>query len=460
MPSSPAAPASPTPPPEVALPEARPWRWWATLGVLAVLGVGYAAQLPTPLRVNVDAVTYLTMAASAADGQGYTLPGGRRAQFPIGYPSLIVGLERLGLATSWLFVGINLLFLGLGLAAVYGILRHTLGLGREASAGVCALTLASWVTLKHALLPMGETVFLGLLMASAWLLARAWTAPRQREAALWWALAAAVALLAWTVRSAGVALLPALAVAALPPALRGREALARLRSPAGLLALGIAGAAMLAAVLWAMETKYFSDWAGIFTRYDQVEVLTKNARWKAYEWAQISLNLPLDRFRGTPGFPVLWGVAGTLALVALAVGLWKRRRQWGPVDALALAYTAMLFAWPGQDPRFWMPMLPLLMGYVALALLPWALRGWRRWALACYLAYFLLAGLAALGYSTRLSWSSPEAFAARYGTGSMRPAYEAALGQRDPATLGGMNARTYRALSRYGRFEPSPAEPR
>jgi hypothetical protein len=455
----PPSPASPAPPPETSLPEARPWRWWATLGVLTVLGVGYAAQLPTPLRVNTDAVTYLTMAASAADGQGFTLPGDRRPQFPIGYPSLIVGLDRLGLATSWAFVGINLLFLGLGLAAAYGILRHTFGLGREASAGVCALTLASWVTLKHALLPMGETVFLGLLLASALLLTRAWTAPDSRKRALWWALAAAVALLAWTVRSAGVALLPALAVAALPPTLRGRAALTRLRSPSGLLALGIAGAAGLAAVLWAMETKYFSDWAGIFTRYDQVEVLTKNARWKVYEWAQLLLNAPLGRLRGTPGFTLLWLVPGTVGLLALAAGLWKRRRQWGPVDALGLAYTAMLFLWPGVDPRFWLPVLPLLVGYLALTVLPLTRSRWGRGFVTAYLVYFLLVGLVALGYSTRLSWSSPEAFVERYGDSRMRPAYEAALGQRSPDELSGMNQRVHRALARYGRFE-TPAEPR
>jgi len=86
--------------------------------LLAILAFAFVLQIFTPLRLNTDAVTLLSMAESAAHG-GAFLEDGERTVFPTGYPALLSVLLRLGLAHSWVIVSLNMVFLFLGLFAVF-----------------------------------------------------------------------------------------------------------------------------------------------------------------------------------------------------------------------------------------------------------------------------------------------------------------------------------------------------
>jgi hypothetical protein len=106
------------------------------------------------------------------------------------------------------------------------------------------------------------------------------------------------------------------------------------------------------------------------------------------------------------------------------------------------------------DARFWIPVAPfivaLVVGFLAdraprLGTWPWLLGP------AAYGTLFLLLGLAALGYSARLSWSGKD-FANRYGMEEMRDVYRAAfLNQLPPKQL---NEEEQHALQMLRRFEP------
>jgi hypothetical protein len=39
----------------------------------------------------------------------------------------------------------------------------------------------------------------------------------------------------------------------------------------------------------------------------------------------------------------------------------------GPTEVYLICYTAILFAWPYYDARFWLPVIPLLITYSLLA---------------------------------------------------------------------------------------------
>ena len=84
-------------------------------------------------------------------------------------------------------------------------------------------------------------------------------------------------------------------------------------------------------------------------------------------------------------------------------GAARRRDRLAAVDVYTAGYLAILLVWPYQDARFWIPVIPILFGYVAL--------GWEhswagrplRWARAAYLGAYGLLGVVALAYSSWIS---------------------------------------------------------
>ena len=86
-----------------------------------LLVICFALQVFSPLRLNTDAISYLSMADSAAHGGGL-LDNGQKTVFPPGYPALLSVLLRIGLAHSWSIVALSLVFLLAGLKALYFVL--------------------------------------------------------------------------------------------------------------------------------------------------------------------------------------------------------------------------------------------------------------------------------------------------------------------------------------------------
>src|SRR5262245_45619549 len=93
----------------------------ALLVLLTILAIGFLLQTFTPLRINTDAVTLMSMAESAAHGRGF-LDDGERSVFPPGYPAILAVLLKLGLAHSWIIVSLNMVFLSLGLFAAFRLI--------------------------------------------------------------------------------------------------------------------------------------------------------------------------------------------------------------------------------------------------------------------------------------------------------------------------------------------------
>ncbi len=99
------------------------------------------------------------MAASAFDGSGFP-----QTQFPIGFPVILLVMERLGVASSCAFVWLNLIVLSLGLVCLYYMLIWALELSTLESTAICVLTLLSWVTIKHVTLPLTDLSYISRLV--------------------------------------------------------------------------------------------------------------------------------------------------------------------------------------------------------------------------------------------------------------------------------------------------------
>ena len=393
----------------------------AFFAALIALATVYLVQLPSPLRLGPDASSYLQIASSIADGHGANPPG--TPSFPIGYPLLLAGLDTVGLGMPWALVALNLAFLILGTASLWVVLRRGLDLGEATAGAVCVLSLLSSSVAKHAVMPLSEMVFFGLAAAALALLTL--SATNGRVSLL--AGGVVLALAACTVRTAGIALAPAVV-------LTFRSGRSRIVAAI----VGIAGAAFSIAA----APRYLDELSGGW-RDGPVRSGYREGRDLLELLGAAVGNIPESKIGTVSPFLIAIGAATLPAIVAVLV---RRRHCLGPVDGWVLGSLIVLFAWPADDSRFLLPLFPFLLGYGALLA-----RRWRPVAVA-YATLFAALGLVAIALSTRLTFSGQQ-FPERYADGAMAPTYRVAWGMAEP----GDRAHVYRpALEVLRRYDPDP----
>ncbi len=399
--------------------------------LVVLLALWHLIQGWGPLRLSADAVHLLQVAGSAADGAGYMYQG-TPTYYPHGYPALIAAVDRAGLGVSWVIFGLNYMFAGCGLWAVYRIARGPYQLQGWIAALVVALTLLSYVFVKHLPLPMSDVPYFGLSTLSVYFLTLATSC---RDSRRWLPLATgmALAVLAIWFRTVGIALVPAVLWAAFSANNSLTNPIARFaRHRLGAVALGLVGLASAAFVIVRTQAKYLQELAAYAATLNQgewAEVLGK----RASAYGELFLNVPESRIPS--GLEPFFTLAGTLAVVLFGYGLWLRWRHFSAVDAYAFTYLGIVTVWPAGDARFLLPVFPLLLlwgiGAVRHLVESDAARN-RTILLAIYLLGFGFAGTAALTYSTSLTFAGGD-FPTRYGNGSFVSEYRIAFEGPYPA---------------------------
>ncbi len=81
-----------------------------------------------------------------------------------------------------------------------------------------------------------------------------------------------------------------------------------------------------------------------------------------------------------------------------------------------------MFYWPFYDPRFWVPVIPLIVA-VVVELIRARTMAWKDGLLGLFMAVYVLLGLAATGYMTYTSLNK-EVFAKRHALGVYRNEFE------------------------------------
>ena len=420
------------------------WQLRACAAALALLAAAYLAQIASPLRLTPDAVVYLSMAQSATEGHGFTLHG-HTTQYPPGYPAVIFVLDSVGLGTSWALVAANCVLLAVGLAAFYVLLREVFALQRTPALLVCAFTMLSFPFFKHVALPLSDITFFAPAMLCVLVATRLAQASGRKRAAMV-ALALALAAAATAVRTVGITLVPAVLWACVAKKPEPGSAAPRVRSAGRTIArvaLLLAAAAILGVA--ASHTAYFRHMRAEYSVGFSATV-QRVITYRLTECEQLAANgvpyniAPALLQQAIPIF-------GVFALGLVALALWMRRRNPGPVEVYVACNLLILMVWPYWDARFWLPVLPLIMAMVAQLMAHVARTRLARALLAAYLTLFALMGLAGLAYNTRISLSGAS-FPDRYRYPGLEATYEAAWGRRsaeDPA----VNADALRVLRRY-----------
>ena len=348
------APASAT-----SLVDCRGWRWGLGVGIaLALLGFLYFWARP-PVLPLADAPLYVSSAQALAAGQGYRLPGYPTAPpntyFPPVYPVLLAAIFALQpdfpANLPLLQLASLLTFYALLAVSAVALRRFYQASPRDVA---LALLLASTtpVALKLSTAVMSDSLY-GVLALGALLLVEA---SRDRPGARGLGLllgGATLAVLAYYTRTAGIALLAALAIEGLRRASRLAPArLALLLCP------------LLAATPWFVVTSLHGGSAYLRQLLRGTPGYHVGLDSPAHLAHVVLGHLAL-------GLDILWVVApllvdlsplGTALLLYVA---YRSARAWwrgGPVVHLyVLLYLVLLLLWPWRVPgRFLWPMAPLL----------------------------------------------------------------------------------------------------
>lgn len=388
----------------------------------ALIAIAYLATITGPLRVDTDSAYLLELGGSFADGHGLDIVG--VPSFPPGYPVVIGALIKLGIATPETIVVIALASLVAGLALWWVVCREDLMLSPNETGVVLVVSALSVYTVKYAAMPLTELPFFALSAGSLALLALA----RSRGSYALLAAGAVLAGIACTVRSAGIALAVAVILA---------PASARIRT----IVIGLAAAGATIVALTAPYATGIDRWIN-----EPGKTFPLETRFLVRTLGAATANIPVSKTHDTvPHWVAIFAGLAMLSLVGWV--LWARRRGLRPVDGYVIGTIAMVFVYPTEHPRFYLPILPALASYVVIAT-----RSYRAVGVIAGAA-FAVVGLAALAVSIQLSHAG-RSFPTDYANGVLAPTYRVAWGVPLPGDPARVRQHELNAIRRFDPTSP------
>lgn len=390
--------------------KARPLAGVVALGFLALLAI----QMLGPLRLNEDSVVHLTMARQAAEGHGFHYPADdmwRFGNYPVLYACLVLCLNAVGWAPAWVLIGINLLA---WLSFAWGCWRLT-AYFTEAVSTRWQVVLASSMFFVHAEYLARATPDLLAGAVAVWSMVYAEAALRSGSIRRG-CLALVLAGVAAGLHLANLFLLPAFVAAFCLARPKLRQRLSANRH----WLLPFASVSVIAFVVLVLQSGYVREWVTHYSTHGWASSFLANLTSKGRELGQVLLNIPsapLPRWMDGGLVPLL-GLGVAVSTLCL---LWRRSAQ---VPAIAWAFglrAGVLFIWRGDDPRFWLPMLPVLY-FAVMDVWQYLPNRWRSWCRWCHIAGFATMGLLFAAYFAWLALSR-ESLPQRYRQSKVIRAY-------------------------------------
>jgi hypothetical protein len=328
-------------------------------------------------------------------------------------------LLKVGLGRSSAIIALNFVLLLIGLFAAYRLLISRFFNDPTTALNVCSLCLLSWILIKHFTMPLTEIVFFGSALSCLAVMNYASTLP-------WGTRFGALLIVSWLlmiasmeVRRTGIALIPTFIFIVffrgdLKCSLRDFPPRAKWIMSIVLAAVGVVTLSVISNTARVTEFRNTAPGNSIFS------IFFNSMGIRLRELGELTANLPSSKWPGPT--PALAPVLGLIPFSLLIVGLLMRRKRFGSVEIFLVSYLGILCVWPFYDARFWLPVLPFMIGYAVLAIRRASDRKWVRTGTAVYCSVFSILGIAALAYSTRITFAGSR-FADLYGDGSLRPSY-------------------------------------
>lgn len=362
----------------------------------------YLIQSLSPLRLDTDSVLYLYTARGIADG---TWSGS--SVVPVGYPAFVAVLDRLGLGNGFVLILANCAFSFIGAYSA----RHIFSAqANRRIVWIVPLTLLSVAFIRNATYPLPEAMFLACSMSALAVMTSATRARGMRKGRML-GIAFILTLISVLVRVPGIALVPAFAWACI--ANSGADGYSIVRTPRRLWTVAIGVIAIAAAgiiLLGGSLARYATEAAIQYLDPNFLYEMRIHATGTLEALGDVVLNLPSTQFRE---FWKVFAIAGVVG-VAGSILVFRVRRPTSPAGVFLAGFVFLHILWPYTALRLWMPVIPLLIGYLLTTPLRFPSGVVSRTVRRAYMAWFVLTGLGALAYTSRISFSGAD-FPTRYG---------------------------------------------
>ena len=371
-------------------------RYRFSQGLLVLLAFCYVLQVFSPPRLNNDAIVLLSMGKSAAQGGSFFQSG--QMLFPPGYPALLAVLMRAGLA--WTIVGMNVVFLLVGLLSTYSLLIREFFANKTVALFICSFFLLSFVVIKHVTIPLTDVPFFCCSMCCLAIISLTRRMDWNWRFMIFAVAAWFLALAAMSVRRVGVVLIPPLVfmIVCSPHFKSLLKCRPRRTKLVTVMASAFVGVGTILAVV--AKTYTLSDFIAVAKESRISTLVLQILSYRLTEFGELFVNVPMSKTPTEVHFMVPW--IGLILLVLTLFGLATKRGEIGPTEIFLVCYMGVMFAWPYNDARFWLPVIPLLTAYSVLAAKKLKLRFS---VVTIYCTIFGIIGLVAILYSTRISFA-------------------------------------------------------
>ncbi len=392
-----------------------PKSWSISISILfwALTGIYLLSSL-TPLHIHFDSIRYYNI----KDCIEYGCPPDSfpaKDYLPFGYTFLLIFLSKLGILNAVSIVLVNCFYLFGGIYFLHRILpnkTHPLLPG--------VVLLLSWVVIKFTLHPLSEMQYIFFSMASLYCFHKFTTQKNYVFLGLSFLLAFATLL----TRTVGISLLGALLLGLI---WQFREDLVRIMRKNKIIVAVLAVVGVLL-IFFARQLKILDYTSLLKSSMDQGglgKFVGENLKNHLTELSEIFINLPskkLETYMSPTLSTLLFIGTGLVVLIAFFYLLFRKSPRIPMYIKIYLTlYALIILNWPYYDPRFWVPVLPLMVVVVIEA--DWARHRIGLVIKRLYLGFILLSGLTAAAYSLYTGFDKHR-FATNHARGDYRNEFE------------------------------------
>jgi hypothetical protein len=384
---------------------------FASIGLILL----YLVNCLTPLRLHVDTIRYFGL----KDCLESECPPGRAENdyLPFGYTAFLFILSKFGILKSFTIVLMNCIYLFASLYMLKKIFKDSLN-----AWVLFFFVLLNWCVIKHVVAPLSEIQFTFFSIASLYAF-RVYSLERK-----WWQLVLSIALciLCILTRTAGIALFMALMFSLVW--LYWKQLKDFIRTHKLLVGIGIAS--LVAVVFFADELglTYYTSFVTSGAQQDLGTFIITNLKYHFEEVGQLVLNIPSNKVYNyiSPGIgQSIFILVGVAALLLCGYLIFIRKNTIPFVVKAYLAfYCVLIFNWPFYDPRFFVPVVPVLIA--ALLQVPFRWKQPLKILGILYLAFYAVMGIIGAGYNTYTSLDKKK-MARTHANGVYRNEYETVM---------------------------------
>ncbi len=349
----------------------------------------------TPLRLHYDMLRYFAIKDCI---ESKCPPGADPNDYlPYGYTALLLLLSKLGLLRSFSIVFVNCLYLLGGLFFTKKIFAHT-----RSPYFIFFLVLLNWTVIKFVTHPLSEMQYLFFSLAAVFSFYKFILNKNIRDLLLAFLLAG----MAFLTRSVGITLISAFIVSLI---WEFRKQLVEIIKGKRILVVSIL--LCIVVVLYFSRQLGLNHYTGVLSKqFSEGVRFSKVLGWHFSEWGEIFLNT--SRFKvisllssnlGDLLFTIL-GILGVVGFIFIC--FIKKNRIPFIVKSYLFFYMLLMFNWPFQDPRFWVPVVPLIAAVISQH--SFSKERIIRLVLTLWLLVYSALGFVSIGYMTYTSFNKEE----------------------------------------------------